>query len=53
MKVQAVQANTNVPAPKHLVYQFRIQSQAAQNKTKFLWARIDICADVNIMQVSI
>ena len=53
MKVQAVQANTNVPAPKHLFTNLEFKVKLHKNKTKFLQARIDTCADINIMPVSI
>ena len=53
MKVQAVQANTNVPTPKHLFTNLEFNAKPHKNKTKFLQARIDTCTDVNIMPVSI
>ena len=53
MKVQAIQANTNVPAPKHLFTNLEFKVRLHKNKTKFLQARIDTHVDVNIMPVSI
>ena len=53
MKVQAVQTQTNVPAPKHLFINSDFKIKPHQNKTKFPQARIDTCTDVNIMPVSI
>ena len=53
MKVQAVQANTNVTAPKHLFTDLEFKVRPHKNKSNFLQARIDTCAYVNIMPVSI
>ena len=53
MKVQAIQVNTNVPTPKHLFTNLEFKVKLHKNKTKFLQARIDTCAVVNIMPVSI
>ena len=53
MKVQAIQTNANVSAPKHLFTNLEFRVKPQKNKTKFLQARIDTCADVNIIQVSI
>ena len=53
MKVQAIQTNTNVPAPKHVFTNLEFKVKPNMNKTKFLQARMYTCADVNIMPVSI
>ena len=53
MKVQAIQANTNVPAPKHLFTNLEFKVKLHKRETKLMQARIDTCADVNIMPVSI
>ena len=53
MKVQAIQANEKYPTPKHLFTSLEFKVKLHKNKTKFLWTRIDTCADVNIMPVSI
>ena len=53
MKVQTIQANTNGPASKHLFTNLEFKVKPHKNKSKFPWARIDTCAGVNIMPVSI
>ena len=45
MKVQAIQ--------KHLFTNLEFKVKSHKNKTKFLQARTDTCADVNIVPVSI
>ena len=52
MKLQAKQADTNLPAPQHLFTNLEVKLSLTTNKTKFLHARLDICADVNIMLCS-
>ena len=52
MKVQAKQANEKYPAPKHLFTNLEFKVEPLKNKTKFLQARINACADVNLMPVS-
>ena len=53
MKVQDKKANTSVPVPKHLVTNLEFKFKPHKRKTKFLRARVDTCADVNLMPVSI
>ena len=53
MKVQAVQANEKYASPQHLFTNLEFKVGPHKNKTNFLQARIDTCADVNIMPVSI
>ena len=53
MKVQDKKAHTSVPIHKHLVTNLEFQVKPHKRKTKFLWARVDTCADVNLMPVSI
>ena len=54
MKLQAKQANTNVLALQHLLINLEVKVKPhKKNKTKFLHARLDTCADVNIMPCSI
>ena len=53
MKLQAKQADTNVPAPQHLFTNLEVKVKLHKNKTKFLCARLDTCADVNIMPCSV
>ena len=52
MKVQALHANEKYPAPKHLFTNLEFKVKPHKKKPKFLQARIDTCADVNIMPVS-
>ena len=49
MKVQAKQVNTKYPTPLHLFTNLELKVKPHKKKTKFLWARIDTCTDVNIM----
>ena len=53
MKVQDKKANTSVPVPKHLVTNLEFKVKPHKRKTKLLRARVDTCADVNLMPVSI
>ena len=53
MKLQAKQADTNVPAPQHLFTNLDIKVMLHRKKTKFLGARLDTCGDVNIMPCSV
>ena len=53
MKVQAIQANDKYPPLKHLFTNLEFKVKPHKNKAKFLQARIDTCADVNIVPVSI
>ena len=53
MKLQAEQANARYPTPQHLFTNLEFKVKPHQNKTKFLQAKIDTCADVNIMSCSV
>ena len=53
MKVQAKQADTNLPAPQHLMTNLPFKIKQHRNQTKFLWARLDTCTDVNIIPSSV
>ena len=53
IKVQAEQAHAKYPTPQHLFTNLEFKVKPNKNKTKFLQVRIDTCADVNIMPVSI
>ena len=53
MKVQDEQANAKYPTPQHLFTNLEFKVNLHKNRTKFLKARIDTCADINIMAVSI
>ena len=53
MKLQAEKASTQYPTPQHLFTNLEFKVKLHKNKTKFLQARINTFADVNIMPVSI
>ena len=53
MKLQAKQGDTSVPIPQHLFTNLAVKVKWHKNKTKFLCARLDACADVNIMPCSV
>ena len=52
MKVQAKQANEKYSAPQHLFTNLEFKFKPHKNKTKFLQARINTCADVNLMPIN-
>ena len=53
MKLQSKKTDTNAPAPQHLFTNLEVKVKPHKNKTKFLHARLDTCADVNIMPCSV
>ena len=53
MKLQAKQADTNVPACLPLFTNLVVKVKPHKNKTKFLHARLDTYAHVNIMPCSV
>ena len=53
MKVQEKKPHTSVPVLKQLVTNLEFKVQLHKRKTKFLRARVDTCADVNLMPLSI
>ena len=53
VKVQNTQAETKFPTPHHLLTNHEYRLKPHHKKNKFLRARLDTCADVNIMSVSI
>ena len=53
MKLQAKQSDTDVPTPQHLFTNLEVKVKPHKNKTKFLLARLDTCAGVNIMPYSV
>ena len=53
MKVQDEKDNASVLVIKHLVTNLEFKVKPYKRKTKFLRARVDKCADVNLMPVSI
>ena len=53
LQVQSTQAETNCIAPQHLVTHLEYKLKPYKKKIKFLRARIDTCANVNLMPISI
>ena len=53
MKVQEKKPHTSVQIPKYLVTNLEFKVQPHKRKTKFLRARVDTCAEVNLMPLSI
>ena len=53
MKVQDKKDNTSVPVPQHLVTNLEFKVRSYKRKIKFLRARVETCADVNLMPVRI
>ena len=51
MKIKSNQAET--PAPQHLIANLAYKLKPKQKKIEYLRARIDTCADVNILPVSV
>ena len=52
MKVQNIQADTKFPTPHHLITNLACRLKP-HHKCQFLRARLDTCANVNIMHVSV
>ena len=53
LQVQSTQAKTNCTASQHLVTNLEYKLKPYKKKTKFLRARIDTCANVNLMPISV
>ena len=53
VKVQDKKDNASIPVTKHLVTNLEFKVKPHKRKTKFVRARVDTCADVNLMPVSI
>ena len=53
LQVQSAQAGTNCIAPQHLVTNLEYKLKPHKKRTKFLRARIDTCANVNLMPISV
>ena len=53
MKVQHKQAEDNCSDVQHLVTNLEYKLKPHRRRTKFLWARIDTCSNVNVMPVSV
>ena len=51
--MQSTQAETTYTAPQHLVTNLEHKLKPYKKKTKFLRARIDTCANVNLMPISV
>ena len=53
LQVQSTQAETNCIAPQHLVTNLEYKLKPHKKRTKFLRARIDTCANVNLIPISV
>ena len=53
LQVKSTQAETNCIAPQHLVTNLEYKLKPCKKRTKFLTARIDTCANVNLMPISV
>ena len=53
IQVQSTQAKTNYIAPQHLVTNLEYKLKPHKKRTKFLRGRIDTCANVNLMPISV
>ena len=53
VKIQCTQANTKFPRPHHLITNLAYRLKPHQKRNQYLRARLDTCAKVNIMPVSV
>ena len=53
VQLKYTQVETKIPAPQHLITNLAYKLKPNQKKTQYLRARLDTCADVNIMPVSV
>ena len=53
VKIQCTQANTKFPTPHHLITNLPYRLKLHHKKNQYLRARLDTCADVTIMPVSV
>ena len=53
IQVKSTQAETKLPAPQHLVTNLAYKLNPQKKKTKYLRARIDTCAEANIIPLSV
>ena len=53
VKIQCTQANTKIPTPHHLITNLASGLKPHHKRNQYLRARLDTCADVNIMPVSV
>ena len=53
VEIQCTQANTKIPTPHHLITNLEYRLKPYHKRNQYLRARLDTCADVNIMPVSV
>ena len=53
MQVKSTKAETKFPAPQHIVTNLAHKLNSQKKKTKYLRARIDTCAETNILPLSV
>ena len=53
MQMKSTQAETKFEAPQHLVTNLAYKLNSLKKKTKYLRARIDTCAEANIIPLSV
>ena len=53
MKIQCIQANTKFPSPHHLITNLAYLLKPHHKNNQYMRARLDTCADVNIMLASV
>ena len=53
MQIKSTQAETKLPAPKHLVTNLAYKPNPQKKRIKYLRARIDTCAEANIILLSV
>ena len=53
VKIQCTQANTKIPTPHHLITNLAYRLKPHHKRNRYLRARLDTCANVNIMSMSL
>ena len=53
VKIQHTQANTKFSTPLHLITNFAYRLKPHHKRSQYLRARLDTCAGVNVMPVSV
>ena len=53
VKIQCTQANSKIPTPHHLITNLAYRLKPHHKRNQYLRARLDTCADVNIMPASV
>ena len=53
VKIQCIQTNTTFPTPHHLMTNLAIRLKPHHKRNQYPQARLDTCADVHIMPVSV